>query len=379
LKFRQSLKSRDLAENQIPKVAILGAGNGGLAATVDLTIRGFSVSLWSRRIETLLPIQTRGGIEYSGVFGEGLIEPTLVTDDLGEVLIEAELVIIMLPTSAHFEIGQSLAPLITKEQTLFLAPGHTLTILPAALHAGGVISPEFCEVGTLPYICRRDENASVSISKCSDYLPFAAFPVNRVDKMFSLVQQVFPKIHAMASPLMTVFTYMNAIHHPPATICNAGRIENTDGNFYHYFEGITPSVGRLIDYFDTERRTVAMTLGVETKTFVDHFHKMGYTTDEARNTRLAYEAFHQSIPDRFIKAPKSLDHRFLDEDIPYGLVLLSELGRLAGIKTPSIDAMIHLAEVCTGKPYRNEGLTLERLGLKDKNVDDLKHILNNGF
>jgi hypothetical protein len=26
-----------------------------------------------------------------------------------------------------------------------------------------------------------------------------------------------------------------------------------------------------------------------------------------------------------------------------------------------------------------EGLTLERLGLKDKNVDDLKHILNNGF
>ncbi len=379
MKFRQSLKSRDLAENQIPKVAILGAGNGGLAATVDLTIRGFSVSLWSRRIETLLPIQTRGGIEYSGVFGEGLIEPTLVTDDLGEVLIEAELVIIMLPTSAHFEIGQSLAPLITKEQTLFLAPGHTLTILPAALHAGGVISPEFCEVGTLPYICRRDENASVSISKCSDYLPFAAFPVNRVDKMFSLVQQVFPKIHAMASPLMTVFTYMNAIHHPPATICNAGRIENTDGNFFHYFEGISPSVGRLIDYLDSERRKVAMALEVETKTFVEHFHQMGYTTDEARNTRLAYEAFHQSIPDRFIKAPKSLDHRFLDEDIPYGLVLLSELGRLAGIKTPSIDAMIHLAEVCTGKPYRNEGLTLERLGLKDKNVDDLKHILNNGF
>ena len=368
-----------MAENQIPKVAILGAGNGGLAATVDLTIRGFSVSLWSRRIETLLPIQTRGGIEYSGVFGEGLIEPTLVTDDLGEVLIEAELVIIMLPTSAHFEIGQSLAPLITKEQTLFLAPGHTLTILPAALHAGGVISPEFCEVGTLPYICRRDENASVSISKCSDYLPFAAFPVNRVDKMFSLVQQVFPKIHAMASPLMTVFTYMNAIHHPPATICNAGRIENTDGNFFHYFEGISPSVGRLIDYLDSERRKVAMALEVETKTFVEHFHQMGYTTDEARDTRLAYEAFHQSIPDRFIKAPKSLDHRFLDEDIPYGLVLLSELGRLAGIKTPSIDAMIHLAEVCTGKPYRNEGLTLERLGLKDKNVDDLKHILNNGF
>lgn len=379
MKYRQSLKSRDLADNQTSNVAILGAGNGGLAATVDLTIRGFSVGLWSRRIETLRPIQMRGGIEYSGVFGEGFIEPTLVTKDLGEVLFEAELVIIMLPTSAHFEIGESLAPFLTKEQTVLLAPGHTLTILPAALHAGGVISPEFCEVGTLPYICRKDEYAHVKISKCSDYLPFAAFPINRTDEMFSLVQKVFPKIHALASPLGTVFTYMNAIHHPPATICNAGRIENTDGDFFHYFEGITPSVGHLIDYFDTERRAVAMALGVETKTFVDHFYKMGYTTDEARETGLAYEAFHQSVPDRFIKAPKSLDHRFLDEDIPYGLVLLSELGNLAGIKTPSIDAMIHLAEVCTGKPYSIEGLTLERLGLKDKNVDDLKHILNNGF
>ena len=379
MKYRQSLKSRDLADNQTSNVAILGAGNGGLAATVDLTIRGFSVGLWSRRIETLRPIQMRGGIEYSGVFGEGFIEPTLVTKDLGEVLFEAELVIIMLPTSAHFEIGESLAPFLTKEQTVLLAPGHTLTILPAALHAGGVISPEFCEVGTLPYICRKDEYAHVKISKCSDYLPFAAFPINRTDEMFSLVQKVFPKIHALASPLGTVFTYMNAIHHPPATICNAGRIENTDGDFFHYFEGITPSVGHLIDYFDTERRAVAMALGVETKTFVDHFYKMGYTTDEARETGLAYEAFHQSVPDRFIKAPKSLDHRFLDEDIPYGLVLLSELGSLAGIKTPSIDAMIHLAEVCTGKPYSIEGLTLERLGLKDKNVDDLNHILNNGF
>ena len=170
-----------LTEKQIHNVAIIGAGSGGLAATVDLTIRGFTVRLWSRRIETLRPIQMRGGIEYSGVFGEGFIEPTLVTDDLGEVLLEAELVLIMLPTSAHFEIGQLLAPHLTKEQTVFLAPGHTLTILPAALHAGGMISPEFCEVGTLPYICRKDENARVTISKCSDYLPFAAFPTNRTD------------------------------------------------------------------------------------------------------------------------------------------------------------------------------------------------------
>lgn len=47
---------------------------------------------------------------------------------------------------------------------------------------------------------------------------------------------------------------------------------------------------------------------------VEQFYRMGYTTAEARDSGLAYEAFHQSAPDRWITAPASLQHRFLEQD-----------------------------------------------------------------
>ena len=114
-----------------------------------------------------------------------------------------------------------------------------------------------------------------------------------------------------------MFPYTNAIHHPPAILCNVGRVEATGGDYYHYYDGISPSVGRLIDALDRERLAIAAALGVRAFRFVEHFYRIGYTTEARARRGLAYEAFHQSEPDRWIRAPSSLDHRFLNEDIPY--------------------------------------------------------------
>jgi opine dehydrogenase len=56
---------------QIRTVAVLGAGNGGCAAAADLTNRGFTVHLFSRNRATLQPILERGGLELTGVVGDG--------------------------------------------------------------------------------------------------------------------------------------------------------------------------------------------------------------------------------------------------------------------------------------------------------------------
>src|SRR5438552_629380 len=79
------------------------------------------------------------------------------------------------------------------------------------------------------------------------YLVFAAFPAQRTAELADLIRPVYPAIQPGANLLETVFPYTNAIHHPPATLCNAGRIEATKGDYYHYYDGISPSVGRLID------------------------------------------------------------------------------------------------------------------------------------
>ena len=71
---------------------------------------------------------------------------------------------------------------------------------------------------------------------------------------------VFRKIEPRPSLLHTVFPYTNAIHHPPALLLNVGRVEATGGDYHHYYDGITPAVGRLIDALDSERLAVAAAL-----------------------------------------------------------------------------------------------------------------------
>ncbi len=162
-------------------------------------------------------------------------------------------------------------------------------------------------------------------------------------------------------------------------MCHAGRIEATGGNFRHYYEGITPAVGRLIDAVDGERVAVAEALGARTMPFVELFYRMSYTTEAARETGLSYEAFHQSEPDRWIMATGQLEHRYLLEDEPIGHLIYSELGRLADVPTPTIDHIIHLASVALGRELRGGGLTLARMGLGGLGKDEFLDILENGF
>ena len=206
---------------------------------------------------------------------------------------------------------------------------------------------------------------------------FSGFPGRETDRLHDVVKAVYPSIQPAPNILATVFAYGNAIHHPPAVLCNAGRIEATEGDFRHYYDGITPSVGRLIDAVDRERLAVAQALGVDTMTFVELFWRMGYTTDEAHETGLSYEAFHQSEPDRWIMAPPRLEHRYLLEDIPFGHLIYSELGRLSGVPTPSIDHIIHLASVILDRDFRSDART--DLGLEGMTRRALLRLIDEGY
>ena len=361
------------------EIAIIGAGHGGCAAAGDLGRRGFRVRLWSRSDRTLSDVRRRGGIELSGEPGELFVPIPVVTSDLDEAVRGAGVVMLCVPTQAHGEIAARLGRRLEQGQIVLATPGHTVLLIPNALRANGLVRPVVAETATLPYICRMVGPGRVRVGRTASVLPFAVFPGREMERVRPVIERFLPAVRPVKNILATVFPYGNAIHHPPATLCNAGRIEATRGDYYHYYDGITPSVGRLIDTLDEERRAVGAALGVDVVPFVENFFRMGYTTEAARDAGTAYEAFHQSAPDRMIRAPESLGHRFLDEDIPFGLVPLSELGRFAGVTTPSMDHVIHLASVATGTDFRATGLTLDRMGLAGLDCAALARLLENGF
>jgi opine dehydrogenase len=363
----------------VKRIAIFGAGGGGTSAAAHLTTLGFEIRLYSQDEGALDPLREIGGINYDAPFGEGFAAISVITSDAAEAMDGAELVMIVSPAHLHEKWVRAAAPHLTAEQVLFVSPGHTLMLIPHVLRDAGIRDPVFCETATLPYLCRRTGPTTCRISRVSDFMVFGGFPGRETKRLHEVVSTVYPSVQPFSNVLETVFPYGNAIHHPPAFLANAGRVEATGGDFRHYYDGITPSVGRLIDAVDRERLAVADALGAKTMPFVELFHRMGYTTDAARDTGLAYEAFHQSEPDKWIPAPPALEHRYFLEDVPYGHLIYSELGRLAGVATPTIDHVIHLACVALGRDLRADGLTLARMGLAGVGRERFVELLENGF
>ena len=366
----------------IQTVAVLGAGNGGCAAAADLGARGFEVRLYNRSRERLEPLLERGGLDRQGAIGQGFVKLAMITDDLDQAVRGADLIMLTVPISAHPFYAQRLGTIVPPGGVVFLNPGHMgggLFMAHEIHRLTGRTDVQTCEVSTLSYACRMRGPASVNVLGVMRTLPFAAFPGRRQAELFELLQPIYPSLVQASHVLETGFMDINAVEHPPQIICNAGWVEHTKGSYLFYYEGTTPSVGRVIDVLDRERIAVAEAAGVPTRPFVQVFYEMGYTTEGAARQGTAHAALQESAPNRWIRGPQSLDHRYLHEDVGWGLVPWAELGRSLGVPTPVMDALITLGSTLNGRDYRAEGLTLDRLGLAGKRADELAGYLRDGI
>jgi opine dehydrogenase len=356
--------------SEIREVAVLGAGHGGCAAAAILTLRGYEVRMHSRSEERLAFL--RDGITLRGEY-QGIAKPALITTNLNRAVSGADLVMMVVPSVAHETYARALAPILDGKQVVYLNPGHTGGALHFAtvLHEAGGPSVRLCESVTLTYICRVTGNATVDVYRETTNLLFAGLPGSLTGELVQLVQPLFPNLRAAANILETGFMNINAVIHPPGMLMNAGWIEFTEGDFLFYNESITPAVANVIEQVDTERLAICERLGLRLPAFIDYFYEAGLTTQAARDSRSVYRAMRESGPNQTIKSPPSLDHRYLNEDVGYGLMPMSEFGRLVGVPTPTMDSLITLASIAQRRDYRHEGLTLSRMGLEGFSLETL--------
>ena len=366
----------------IKKIAVLGAGNGGCAAAADLTLRGFEVRLFSRSESTIARLARRGEIELLEGGESQSVAPYFMSPHLPPVVQGVDLIVIAAPSVAHEYLAKSLANYLTDGQRILLNPGHTggsLHFYHLLRRLGCGANIQLCETVTLTYICRMPEPGKVELYRRTTNLRFAAFPAVHTETLVSEIQTVFPNIVAAENVLETGFSNINAIMHPAGMLGNAGWIEKSGGDFLWYREGVTPAIGAWIDAVDGERLTIVESLGLKPLRFVDIFFQAGLTTAEARDSGSAYQAIHESGPNMTIKSPPSLDHRYIREDVGYGLVPMAEIGKLMGVHTPVMDALITLASAALGVDFRATGLTLEKMGLGSVRAEELPKVLREGF
>jgi opine dehydrogenase len=364
--------------SQKTRITVMGAGHGGKAMAAHLALMGFPTTLYNRTPDHIAAIKERGGIDLESSEGgpRGFGKLSCVTSSIPEALEQAEMVMVVMPSSAHAEFAKNCAPYVKDGQVILLHPGRTCGALEFAkvLHDNGCqVDVTVAEAETFIYASRSDGPAQARIFRIKEAVPLAALPATCTRTVLDMVRQAYPQYIDGGNVLQTGLNNMGAIFHPALTILNAGWIETTHGDFQFYIDGVSPSVARVLEALDRERVTVAAALGIRGRTAMEWL-KLAYDT--------IGEDLHQAIHNQpgyyGIKAPATLYHRYIFEDVPMSLVPIASLGEHYGVSVRGIDSIIRLACVIHKTDYWRRGRTLEKLGLANLSGDELTQYVNEG-
>lgn len=346
------------------RIAVLGAGGGGLAVAYEWASQGHEVALYAQHAHEhhLVPVRERGGIQAEGKL-EGFVSLATVTTDIAEALDGVDVVFVVGPAYATEPFGRD-----TRGQ---LRPGMTVVVCPSSCvgslafkHAAGLdLHDESVVVGetsTLPYAARASMHASVRIFHRFDTgFSAAAAPRANTPRLLEVLRQVYRNTDEAAGIFQTTLQNGNPVIHPAVTLLNAALIERTGGDFMFYEEGVTEAVGRLMKAVDGERLSVARALGVEILAEPDLGVRQGYMSESN------YSTGYSTAPGfRGIKAQDELHHRYLTEDVGYSMVFLTDLARHLSVPTPTMDAVIRIASIVAGEDFATErARTMDKMGL----------------
>ena len=354
-------------------IAVLGSGNGGCAVAADCALHGHDVRLFDfEQFDTVIVAIRASGdtIEATGDV-EGKAQLAYVGHDLGVALDGADLVYVVGPSYATAPFAQACRE--------YLKPGQHVVVCPGT-NGGAIVfkrglgvelgDPRFVvsETSTLPYACRLMGDNRVHVYlKLHAGLYMASLPSSAVGGRSADVAAVYPGVTPYSNVFQTLLQNGNNVIHPAVSLLNVARIESVD-DFLFYEEGVTPGVGRLMEAVDAERLAIAKALDAPILSEPAVGVIQGYMTEEN------YDRAYSEAPGfKGILAQTSLEYRYLTEDVGYGLILLTDLARVAGVATPAMDAIITLVSIVLGRDLRDGAeRTLETLGLAGLGPEGLR-------
>jgi opine dehydrogenase len=361
------------------KIAVLGGGNGSFAAASDFALRGHDVRLWRRDTAQVAAHRAAGSrIIIKDAHGRHDVQLALVTSDIAEAVINAELILCPAPAFAQHDIARQLAPHLTDGQVVFLPPATfgSMIFAAAARDAGNRAAVSFAETGTLPWLTRKHAPFEVAIAIRAKRLPVGVFPLDTADHAIDVIGRAFPGVIEPCGDALSA-ALMNAgpIIHPPLIIMNAGPIEHFERWDIHK-EGTQPAIRRVTDALDAERIAVREGFGYGSPHFplAHHYASEGEQWMYGRGS-------HDRLTDSGDWRERIVltEHRYMREDLRLGLSLLVSVAELARVATPLAKSFLAIGGAICGEDFMKDGRTLASLGLGGLDPDQLQILLREGF
>ncbi len=357
------------------KIAVLGGGNGSYAAAADLSEQGHDVRFWRRDAAAFAPTLAAQSVDLKDFKGTRTVRLVLATTDLGAAVRDAALIVMPTPAFAQEDIARALAPHLADGQVLFLPPGTfgSYVMLRTLRDAGCRAQVSIAETGTLPWLTRKHGPNLTAITTRASRLPTGVFPARRSAEALAVVRAAFPSVEPCEDGLSGALMNAGPIIHPPLIIMNAGPIEYFDRWDIHR-EGTQPSIRRVTDILDGERIAVREALGYAAPHFPLRDH---YTSDRWMYGNLAHDKLVESGDWK-----EKLDltrHRYMCEDVAYGLAFLVSVCEWAGVACPVARGLLSIGAAVTGEDYHNGPRTLRSLGLAGMSREALQRMLHDGL
>lgn len=359
-----------------PAIAVLGAGSGGACMTADLIENGFKVNLYElpQFQDSMQPFIERGGIEITGKI-KGFYEPNAMTTDMEEALEGVDIATMNVRAFAHDLFVEKALPHLKKGQILHCWTPYAFALRfyeTAKEKAPGAI---LAESAILPYFVKRDSPDVVNCHayKLGNYV--AAMPSKDTGKVLETLSPAMTTRDRFLKPatnvLETSILNGNITAHIPAILLNAREYQDTTGHVYIYGKHGTPLTKKVAHAIRDEAQALCTALGLQTSL------RCPYPPTKPGEVTLASHIWW--APD-----VSMLDLGCLQEDLPYGTVLIAELGEALGIPTPVSRGVTDLFKTMLDVDYwqkdklGNPSANLKTLGLDGLTREEMLEYVTTG-
>jgi opine dehydrogenase len=358
----------------VNKVAVLGGGNVALATAAELSNAGLSVNLFELPgfEHTVQAIIDKGGIEYSGVAGEGFARLSMVTKDVGKALKNVDLILLTTPVFAHELFVDACLPYFEDGQ-IFL----TETAYFACLRFAKKVKQTgkrviMAEMNQSPYTCVKKTPSHVFIDAKRSEAFISVIPgsVNVLERLGPLTS-VYPGLAQARNVMQTSLDNMNWIAHPPITLLHRGLIERSEDYYLPLRDALPPSVIRMMEALERDRIELGRAFGIDLLPIKHTFETGGDTLEDALRHSTEFETFGYDY--------KNGSCKYLMEDLYYALPPIVSIADQAGVPVPAMSALLKMFSIIDNVDYLNEGLNVKKMGIEGMSVDEIVKIMDNGF
>lgn len=347
------------------RVAIIGSGGIGRGYAAYLTTQGHEPVLWSPSGAALADFAGGAMLDVTGKLEAAL--PLAVASNCAEAVAGAKAVIVAVQANGFKSVIDALAPHLVAGQVVVISAHCSF----AALYLHRLLMQRRLDLpiacwATTALTARKSGPRSVHISGIRAKLDVATLPVRHAQSGLAACLALFgDRFEPRDDVLAIMLSNLNPPAHMAIMLGNLTRAER--GEDWPNYGSITPGVGRIVDAMDEERLALARAFGLAVRSVQDHYvHSFGVAPGPVGEMAAAV---YRNRPE--LLGPKTLDTRFITEDVPFGLAPLEVLGDIAGVALPLHKAGIALFDAICARDFRAENDLLPALNLSQLSATEL--------